>query len=282
MRASSLSDKTIVDLLSRYFIPVWLSTDDFDLVPKDRAEADEYWRYRKLAKEQGLCAGNVQIYLILPDGKLLTTLHVTKASQPETLRALLQKTVEDNKLEPRAAEGRGGAAVRPRQRAKDAAEFHVAARNVGLRAGTGLSECWVPMTVEETTNFVPRQARADFSWEVPAATANKLYLQFFPPGPNYKPDGSVASSSLTATVAAVDGDRVLVRLRGKVHLKHRVGGKDTDGDIRARVSGYALVDAKAKKLSELGMVTDEAEFVWHWQGYAQPSKMAAFVEYDAP
>lgn len=283
MRASSLSDRTVVELLSKYFIPVWLSTDDHDLVPKEKAEADEYVRYRKLAHARGLTAGNVQIYLILPDGELLTTLHVAEAAKSDTLRRLLQKTVTDYKIEPRREVPRP-AGVRPRLRPReeDRAEFHVVARYLGPRATSGLGENWVELSGEECAAFVPRETKKDFSWEVPAATANKLYGYFFPPGPNYQAgNGKIEESSLTARVAAVEEGRALVLLRGRLTMQHRIGGKETDGDVRARVSGYALIDTKARRLTELALVTDDAEFVWHWQGKPQPSKFTAFVEYDA-
>jgi hypothetical protein len=283
MRASSLSDKTVVELLSKYFIPVWLSTDDHDLVPKEKAEAEEYVRYRKLAHAQGMSASTVQVYVILPNGDLRTTLHVAKAMQADNLRRLLQQTVADLKLEPRAAIPRA-ADVRPRAkpRDKDKTEFHIVARYLGPRATSGLAHNWVELDAAECANFVPRDVKKDFAWEVPAATANKLYANFFPPGPNYQAgNGKVEESSLTARVAAVEEGRALVLLRGRLLLQHRIGGKETDGEVRARVSGYALIDVKSRKLTELALITDDADFVWHWQGQAQPSKFTAFVEYDA-
>jgi hypothetical protein len=285
MRASSLSNKDVTELLSSYFVPVWLSTDDFELAPKDSKETEMYLRYRKQAKAQGLSAGNVQVYIIMPDGTLRTTLHVAKAMQPEKLRSLLAKTVEECVLEPRPTGAQGSAKMRPRRRTegKEGVEFHIMTRYLGPRAASGLAEAWVPVTAAECAQFVPRELRKDLSWSLPAETTSKIYRQFFPPMPNYKPDGSkVEESSLTATVAALDGNRALIRLRGTVRLKHSMAVKDGDGDIRARISGYALVDGKARTLQELALVTDDAEFVWHWQGKPQPSKMIACVEYDAP
>jgi hypothetical protein len=288
MRASSLSDKGIIELLSRYYIPVWLSTDDHGLVAKDAAEQAEYVCYRKLAKAQGLSAGNVQAYLILPDGKLLTTLHVAEAAKADVLRPLLQRTVDDLKLEPRRpAESSGdkAASVRPRSRptGKDAVEFHIGVRHLGPRGKWGLAEDWVEITSQECADFVPRKPEKGFAWDVPAATANKLYRYFFPPGPNYDAgNGAVEESSLTASVAAVEDGHALVLFHGNFKLHHRIGGKQTDGQIRARVSGYALIDSANRKLMELALVTDDADFVWHWEGKPQPSKFTAFVEFDAP
>jgi hypothetical protein len=285
MRASSLSNRDVIDLLSNYFVPVWLSTDDFELVPKDRKETEAYQRYKKQAKAQGLSASTVQVYIIMPDGTLRTTLHVAKAIQGDNLRSLLAKTVEECVLEPRPAGTRRPPQMRPRRRAeaKDGVEFHVMARYLGPRASSGVAEAWIPVTAAECAQFVPRELRKDLSWSLPAETTNKIYRQFFPPLPNYTPDRSrVEESSLTATVEAVDGDRALLRLRGTLHMKRSVTIQERDSDIRARTSGYALVNGKTRTLQELGLVTDDADFVWYWQGKPQPSKITASVEYDAP
>lgn len=285
MRASSLSNKDVIELLSSYFVSVWLSTDDFELTPKERKETEAYLRYQKQAKAQGLSAGTVQVYIIMPDGTLRTTLHVAKAMQAENLRSLLAKTVEECVLEPRSAGARRPPQMRPRRRAqeKDGVEFHVMVRNLGPRANTGVAETWVSVTAAECAQFAPRELRKDLSWSIPAETTNKIYRQFFPPMPNYKPERSeVKESSLTATVAAVDGERALVRLRGTLHMKHSMTVQEGDSDVRARISGYALVNGKTRTLQELGLVTDDADFVWYWQGKPQPSKMTACVEYDAP
>lgn len=281
MRASSLSDPRIRDLLANYFVPAWLSTDDYQRAPKARDEADEYRRYRKLAHERGLSAGNVQIYVILPDGKLQTTLHVAEASKADRLYALLKKTVEEEKVQPRAAKPKTAAAP-SRPKTKNAV-FHVGFRHVGPRANLGLAESWVELTPEACAAFVPGKARTGFSWEIPASVRDPIMQHFFPPLPNYQADrGKIEESSLTATVAATEDGRALVLLQGRFRLRHSYAVKDGDGDIQGRIRGYGLIDTKQGKLAELGLVVEDADLLWHWQGKPQPSKVAGFVEFDAP
>ena len=52
MRASSLSNSQVLDLLRRYFVPVLYSVDDYDQVKKDKLESDEWDRIRARAHDQ--------------------------------------------------------------------------------------------------------------------------------------------------------------------------------------------------------------------------------------
>jgi hypothetical protein len=284
MRASSLSDDRIIDLLSKYFVSVWLSTDDYELEKKDQAEADEYMRYRRLAKDQGLAAGNVQIYLILPDGKLLTTMHIAQASKPEKFEALLKDTIDQYKLQPREVAKKTNTAARPRPKddTKDALVFHIAARHLGPRANWGLAENWVTLDRKNWATFVPRDPKVGSTWEIRPETARKLFMHFYPPGPNYKTgNGAIEESSLTAKVTAVEKGRALVTFTGDVKMSHNLATREGGGAIKSKITGYALVDTAQGKLTELALITESAELVWSWQGTPQPLKFAAFVECDA-
>ena len=57
MRASSLSNSEVLDLLSRYFVPVLYSVDDYEQAKKNKAAADEWDRIRQLAERRGLARG---------------------------------------------------------------------------------------------------------------------------------------------------------------------------------------------------------------------------------
>jgi hypothetical protein len=41
MRVSSLSDEKVINLLTKYFIPVWVSRDHYQLAAPSDAEKDE-------------------------------------------------------------------------------------------------------------------------------------------------------------------------------------------------------------------------------------------------
>ena len=73
MRTGPFSDDRVIALLRRYFVPVWLSSDEYGqpLDPADRAE------WKRIAR------GNIMVYLIASDGTVLDRMAVTQALQTE-------------------------------------------------------------------------------------------------------------------------------------------------------------------------------------------------------
>src|SRR5262249_4050578 len=95
MRTGPFSDDRVIALLRRYFVPVWLSSDEYGqpLDPADRAE------WKRMAR------GNIMVYLIARDGTVLERMAVTQALQTErNLLPMLEKVVKDRKVKPRAAD----------------------------------------------------------------------------------------------------------------------------------------------------------------------------------
>ncbi len=78
MRVGPLSDDKIIDLLSKYFVPVWLSNDHFALAgPSNRRDKDEMLRiYKERESRRHLNTGTTVCVVILALGRLpkLTTL----------------------------------------------------------------------------------------------------------------------------------------------------------------------------------------------------------------
>src|SRR5262245_13835699 len=98
MRASSFSSPEVVALIGRYFVPAWLSNDDYALPKKAPGDAEEVLRLRRLAASKNLVHGNVNVYLIEPDGSLIDTMGVGKAMEAENLLPWLQKIVQERGL----------------------------------------------------------------------------------------------------------------------------------------------------------------------------------------
>ncbi len=65
MRASSLSDERVIELVSRYFVPAWLSRDNYQLGARSDAERAEIRRIDLDKRKRGLNGGTVCVYLLV-------------------------------------------------------------------------------------------------------------------------------------------------------------------------------------------------------------------------
>ena len=99
MRVSSLSDDKVINFLSKYFIPVWVLRDHYQLAAPSDAEKDELLRIDRDRGKRGLEGGTVSVFIIVPDGKVIASMAVQKAYKPENLAPFLQKIVNDQQLE---------------------------------------------------------------------------------------------------------------------------------------------------------------------------------------
>src|SRR2546421_8024806 len=94
MRASSLSDPKVITLLNRYFVPVYVSTEQDgpggSAPPEERAE---YSRIYREALNAQLSPSTVNAYVLTLDGHPLDSMHVKDAYKPENLIPMLEKAV---------------------------------------------------------------------------------------------------------------------------------------------------------------------------------------------
>src|SRR3954453_16383319 len=102
MRVSSLSEETVIALLTRYFVPAWLSRDRYQLEPAPPAEREEMRRLDRERQRRGLKGGSVVVFLVPPDGAVLATQPVQQACRPENLVPLLEDVVRRQRLRPRS------------------------------------------------------------------------------------------------------------------------------------------------------------------------------------
>src|SRR4051795_13470778 len=113
MRVSSLSDERVIGLLTRYFIPAWVSRDHYQLGGPSGAERDEVLRIDRERRRRGFKGGTVCVYILAHDGSLLATLPVQQAHLPENLVPFLKKIVEDGRLTPRSPDAVRASAAPP-------------------------------------------------------------------------------------------------------------------------------------------------------------------------
>ena len=95
MRASSLANAKIIALLNRYYVPVYVSNEDYartgSAAAEEKAERNRIWQE---AAKKGLSSGTVHVYILAPDGRVIDSLHVATASKVDQTLALLQRNVE--------------------------------------------------------------------------------------------------------------------------------------------------------------------------------------------
>jgi hypothetical protein len=227
--------------------------------------------------------GNVCVFLVAANGDVLATQPVQLAYKAENLLPLLQKTIADYKLKPRDAEAVRASAAKPAE-AKPKTEggrfVHVWTR-LDQGENRGLSNDRVELTAAEARTFLPpAEARPGTTWTIPEEIAHKLFQYGYPPGPYWMAkDCKVLKGTLKATLAAASEDEVRIQLEGEMKLSFP-HGKPTEGRVTARFMGAARADRKKQTLTSLALVSEQAEFVWYWEGKPQPARMTAAMELE--
>jgi hypothetical protein len=286
MRVSSLSNPKVAEEISRYFVPTWVSRDDYAArEPRSKEEKAELLRIDRERVKRGMKGGNVCVFIIAPNGDVLATQPVQIASNPEKHLEFLRKIIEDYKMTPRDEEAIRDTAAKPEEekpKTKDGRIVHVWTRleRSGNRSRT-IDR--VELTAADCKEFLPAaDARAGASWKIAESVAHKLYQYGYPPNPYWMvKDCKIEKSTLKATLSSLSDDEARIRLAGEMELIFPVG-KPTEGRVTAKFVGYARVDRKKGALTALALVSDEAKYVWTWQGRPQPAPMEIALEMQSP
>src|SRR5262249_49704161 len=130
IRASSLSNSKVIDLINAHFVPTYHSNEDVFAADAPPAIKKEIQRIRHETLKAKMSAGTVHVYLLDPDGRPVGSQHVAVATKVEELTALLERTVERLKVPA------GKPLVPPASQSStpkadaDALVLHLVARNV--------------------------------------------------------------------------------------------------------------------------------------------------------
>jgi hypothetical protein len=280
MRVSSLSDSRVQELIARYFIPVWHSRDAYQLGASSREEQAELQRIDRDRDRRGLPGGTVCVFLLNARGEVAASLPVQQACQPDKLVAFLEQFIGRQTLLPREpaivkATRIESRAVRPKVSKGDLL-LHTWTRYEAMDPNRGTSQDWVLWTSAEWNALLPPKGTSapGATWDVPRATANKLFARCYPPGPYWKAsDSRVTKSQLTASLVSASANEIRIRIDASVGLTHPAEGKETDRRIKAQLVGYLSYNPQSKVISSLVLASQEAESVWYWQGRPQVNKM---------
>lgn len=283
MRVSSLSDRRVIELIGKYFVPAWVSRDFYQLEGDNVDEKAEVARLDGERHKRGLEGGTVCVFIVAPNGDVLATQRVQLAYKAEHLIPFLQKIILEQKLRPRSAEAIRASAAEAsaaKPKTKDGRLVHIWTR-VDTGDNRGLSNDRVELTAAEWKEFLaPANARPGTTWEIPEKIAHKLFQYGYPPAFSWKAsDCKVLRGVLQATLIQLSGEQALIQLRGEMVLSFPPG-KPAAGRITARFVGAVREDRKAKTLTSLALVSEKADFVWYWQGKPQPRKMRIALELE--
>jgi hypothetical protein len=277
MRTGPFSNDQVIRLLTQYFVPVWLSSDEYgcSLGEADRAE------WKRIAD------GQIMVYVIAPGGSVPAKMSVTKALDTENnLLPMLRKVVQEQKLKPRdAAAIRASASSPPTPtcRTEGGLMFHVF--TAGGRDSRHADE-WVELASAEWSAFAPpAKASVGFSWTVSRKAVDKLYRHFYPAVCNYKAENSkIEKAALTATVIAVSGSEVRLVLRGRLQMRHDVTDvKDQyPGYVIGDFVGVARYDRTQRTLTAFQLASESARYQTFWKGTPGGGPMAIAVELVNP
>lgn len=279
MRVSSLSDDRVIDLVSRHFVPVWISRDRYQMEKISREEQLLLGRIDLTRRTKKLEGGSVCVYVARADGDVFATLIVHKACKPDLLLDFLKKIIADEKVKPKKPEKVEKKVEQPKAKGKDARLFSVRTRfDVGDNRGT--SRDLVELTKKEWSAFLPpSDAKAGHSWKVPKDVAEKLLKYAYPPVGHWKESlAKMASCSLTATVKSNKDGEAVVRLSGKYDLIYPHKGEPNEARVKGDLVGVIRCDVEGEKLTTLELTSDAATYVLYWQDKPQVRATSMAIE----
>jgi hypothetical protein len=283
MRVSSLSNPRVIELISKYFVPAWLSRDHYQIDGDNPDEKAEIMRLDRERSQRGMKGGTVCVFIVAANGEVLATQPVQLAVKPENLLPLLEKIIDDQKLKPRSEEAIRASAAKEREwkpKTEGGRLVHVWARQ-DSGVNNGLSNDRVELAAAEWKTFLPpADARPGTSWQIPEKIVHKLFQYGYPPSPHWMAkDCKVLKGTLKATLVAASDAEARIGLEGDMELSFP-HGKPTEGRITAHFVGVARADSKKATLTSLALVSEKADYVWVWQGKPQPRKMRIALQLE--
>lgn len=275
MRAVSLSNTQVISLLNRYFVPVFVSNEDYR--ESGCASAEERAELRRIHREgyaAGLSVGTVHAFVLAPDGHLLDSMHTVQVSKPELLVAMLERAAKKLGTPP------GGPVVKPEPPAPPACaagelRLHLVARYLERRGGELLpvenaggnwsalpGEDWIMLGREQWKRLLPPgEVRVGASWTIDPKVAGALLAHFYPPTENNDlATNRIERATLSATLVSVTGHTARARLEGSLRMRHPFYHKEDANEAHATVAGYVDLDVAAKTIQRMAVATTEATY----------------------
>jgi hypothetical protein len=276
MRTSSFSSNEVVKIISEFFVPVWMSNDDYARTKKSTAEKAELARVKRQTSSKKMVNGDVNVFLLDPDGEVIDTMGVAKAMEPQNLLPFLKKHVSERGLKSRDPED-VKASTRPtigvpESQAPGGLMLHVCTRYLPPReAEAGCTDDFVELTAAELTSlYPPPDSKVGTSWDVANVVGEKLFPFCYPAVCHYDSKASkLGKSKLKAVVSEITPTEIQVSLSGVLEMDHSRDGR-IDGRISANLVGLLRYDRSNQTIKSLQIASENGEYLWHWEG--RPSR----------
>ena len=268
MRAGPLSNDKVIDTLNHYFVPVFISNEDYEKNgPASPAERKERDRIFAECTKNGTSVGSVHVYLLAPDGHAIDSAHVASVTSTPKLQALLDRCIQ--KLGTHCGE----ALVKPKALSVAPAApdgglvLHLVSRgqDTGPQGGSWRefpAENWVVLPARDVAGFLPSaDPSIGLAFEVNSQSASRLIQYFYPQSedPTDSPWTKIDHQSLKATVVKIDHGVATARLEGDVQLQRNFyPGKLSPEHMRATLLGFVTWDIPTRRIRSFQLVTDEA------------------------
>ena len=244
MRAGPLSQPRVISMLNKYFVPVYVSNEDYRdpaITPDD--ERAQYEEVFEDAKDKGLSTGTVHVYILSPEGEVVDSRHVQDAERTPVLLKLLRRNADRFRL----TAGRTLIQPSPQSEAPPGDDDDLVLRLVtraarGQNPWSGMTDDWIRIRKRDWTQLRSPSTDAGHAWALPVEMAESLFTHVYPPSPNY----DVATHSFricqfSARFWKIEDGQHWVALEGRVSMEHDFfhGKKDR---IDAVLTGYARYD----------------------------------------
>ncbi|MBY0521903.1 MAG: sigma-70 family RNA polymerase sigma factor [Gemmataceae bacterium] len=281
LRASGLSNDRGIELLNRYFIPVYIANQDFAKEGTASLEERAAWQQlRQQAVKAGVLGGTSWVYILSSEGVPIDSYHGCQVASAANLIDFLEWHVlhlnarqGKTLVEPRVLS-------RPPQADADTLVLHLTARylkqegdaRVPLQLQLGESkdygwrgypaENWLVLPRERWLKLLPsRTVRVGTSWVVDPDVSDPLLRCFYPQTEeNDLARNRIDDGWIMATVAFVEGDRARIRLDGTLRMKHRFSIVDDDHFVDANVLGTMDVELGARRIRNVRLFTPHASY----------------------
>jgi len=300
MRASSLSNTRVIDLLNQYYIPVNVDGVYYqhnDAVPKgEKAVYHQVFQALHLRNQKNkqdakplLSIGTVHAYVLDAAGKPLDSLHVAEAG-PGHVITMLEKHIAALKVP------KGKPVVKPAPQSvapradADALVLHLTARYLvarnqpnarkdidddfvplkptlgGEKSGQWSalpSEDWIVLKESQWRKLLPRKpVTVGASWDVDKATAASVLTRFYPTTENNDLSSNrIDKQALKGTVMSIKDGVVRARLEGALQMKHAFYPLKEDKNlVEATLLGYVEFQQAKPRIRALRLVTDTATY----------------------
>jgi hypothetical protein len=300
MRASSLSNAKVIDLLNHYFIAVHADGVYYDgntsLPAAEKAAYQQIFRdlhqLNQKLKADGkplLSVGSVHAYVLASDGRPLDALHVAEA-KPERVIAMLEKAIQTVNVPEGKTVVKPIPQSRPPKAKADTLILHLTARYLVPRDQSGArkdiddefvptksalgteksgqwaalpSEDWVEVKKEEWQKLLPK---ADVAigdvWEPDKETVGWMLNRFYPTTENNDlSTNRIDQQELKAKVVSIKNGVVQATLSGRLKMKHAFyPHRNDDNMVEASLLGYLDFEKDRTRIRSLRLVTDKATY----------------------